>query len=101
MQIKIVYKGLKAWEELVTYSKSRFTTERPSTVHRATVQRRLHFQYAFNQTILKFDNVTADDAGMYGFLAFDENGWAFKFIRSRVELIMAGKRLFYKMILLV
>ena len=93
MQVKIVYKGSNAWEELATYSKSRFTTERPSTIHRATIQRRLHFQHSFNQTILEFDNVTAADAGMYGFVAFDENGWAFKFIRSRVELIMTGKSL--------
>ena len=91
MQIKIVYKGSNAWEELATYSKSSMTTERPSTIHRAAINGRLHFQYSINQTILEFDNVTADDAGMYGFVAFNENGWAFKSIRSRVELIMAGK----------
>ena len=83
-EVRLVYQGSGSWEEVLSYN----ILQSRVTIRRATDQGRLEFNYTSNKTILQYNNVISSDAGVYGLVAFGDDGYAFTSTTPSVQLIV-------------
>ena len=83
-ELRLIYQGSASWEEVLRYN----ILQSRVTLRRANDQGRLEFNYTSNKTILQYNNIISNDAGVYGLVAFADDGYAFTSTTPSVQLIV-------------
>lgn len=81
-ELRIIYRGSGSWEEILSYN----ILQSSVTIRRAKDHGRLEFNYTSNNTTLQYNNIISNDAGVYGLVAFADDGYAFTSTTPSVQL---------------